>query len=83
MSCALINHWVNLHNIDMDLNDQADRFAGVHIVSIVMCLGKVETAPKQAGRVARVKLDDHTDVKPKHPGKAECTVGIHGKQINT
>ena len=83
MSCALINHSAFLHNIDMDFFDQADCFNGVHIVSIVMCLGKVETAPKLAGRVARVKLDAHTDVKPKHPGKAECNVGGHGKQSNT
>ena len=74
---------MNLHNIDVDLYDQADGFTGVHIVSIVMCLGKVEAAPRQAGRVARVKLDAHTDVKSKRPGQAECTVGNHGKQINT
>ena len=55
MSCALMNHWVRLHSIDMDLFDQADGFNGAHIVSIVMCVGKVETAPKFAGRVTRVK----------------------------
>ena len=64
----------------MDLFGQADGLNGAHIVSIVMCLGKVETAPKLAGRVSRLKLDAHTDVKPKHQGRAECNVGGHGKQ---
>ena len=67
--------WIFLH--------QADGFNGVHSVSIVMCLGKVETARKLAGRVTRVKLDAHTDVKPKHQGKAECNVGGPGKHRNT
>jgi len=74
MSCALINHWVRLHSIVMDLFDQADGLNGAHTVSIVMCLGKVETAPTFAEccNLGEVRCSHRCEAQAPRQGRVHC-----------
>ena len=40
-----------------------------------MCPGVAETAPELAGSDGRLKLDVHTNMRPKHQAEADCKVG--------